>query len=187
MRRGGSGGTEADCNADVVRVVKAALVAGFYPHVVRVKHPETKYTQTQGGAVEKLHNSKDLRYFSKDLGRVFLHPTSVNFHCGKYESRWIVYSERVETAKVYIRDNTMVGSYALLLFGGDVRVLHDEGLVKVDGWATFQAPARIGVLVKELRQRVDQLLLDRINHPSAHLASTPIVRALLELLASEGH
>ena len=187
MRRGGSGGTEADCNADVVRVVKAALVAGFYPHVVRVKYPETKYTQTQGGAVEKLHNSKDLRYFSKDLGRVFLHPTSVNFHCGKYESRWIVYSERVETAKVYIRDNTMVGSYALLLFGGDVRVLHDEGLVKVDGWATFQAPARIGVLVKELRQRVDQLLLDRINHPSAHLASTPIVRALLELLASEGH
>ena len=137
--------------------------------------------------MEKLHNSKDLRYFSKDLGRVFLHPTSVNFHCGKYESRWIVYSERVETAKVYIRDNTMVGSYALLLFGGDVRVLHDEGLVKVDGWATFQAPARIGVLVKELRQRVDQLLLDRINHPSAHLASTPIVRALLELLASEGH
>ena len=54
---------------------------------------------------------------------------------------------------MYIRDNTMVGSYALLLFGGDVRVLHDEGLVKVDDWATFQAPARIGVLVKELRQR----------------------------------
>ena len=190
MRRGSggsNGGTEADSNADVVRVVKAALVAGFYPHVVRVRHPETKYTQTQGGAVEKRHDCKDLRYFSKDLGRVFLHPTSVNFHCGKYESRWIVYSERVETAKVYIRDNTMVGSYALLLFGGDVRVLHDEGLVKVDDWATFQAPARIGVLVKELRQRVDQLLLDRINHPSAHLASTPIVRALLELLASEGH
>ena len=187
MRRRGIGGTEADSNAEIARVIKAALVAGFYPHVVRVKHPETKYTQTTSGAVAKIANSRELKYYSKDLGRVFLHPASVNFHCGKYESRWIVYSERVETAKVYIRDNTMVGAYALLLFGGEITVLHDKGVVRVDDWATFQAPARIGVLVKELRARVDKLLLDRINHPSAALASTPIVRALLELLASEGH
>lgn len=187
MRRRGKGGTEADSNAEIARVIKAALVAGFYPHVVRVKHPETKYTQTTSGAVAKIANSRELKYYSKDLGRVFLHPASVNFHCGKYESRWIVYSERVETAKVYIRDNTMVGAYALLLFGGEITVLHDKGVVRVDDWATFQAPARIGVLVKELRARVDKLLLDRINHPSAALASTPIVRALLELLASEGH
>ena len=111
----------------------------------------------------------------------------MNFHCGKYESRWIVYSERVETAKVFIRDNTMVGAYALLLFGGDINVDHEKGLVRVDDWATFQAPARIGVLVKELRARVDELLAERINHPSADLTSTPVVRALLELLASEGH
>ena len=187
MRRHGSGGTEADSNSNVTRVVKAALVAGFYPHVVRVKHPETKYVQTNAGAVAKEANSRELKYYSKDLGRVFLHPTSVNFHCGKYESRWIVYSERVETAKVYIRDNTMVGAYSLLLFGGDVSVEHDKGFVAVDGWARFQAPARIGVLIRELRQRVDLLLSDRITHPTAHLASTPVVRALLELLASEGH
>ena len=187
MRRYGSGGTEADSNAEVKRVIKAALVAGFYPHVLRVKHPETKYTQTTSGAIAKAANSRELKYYSKDIGRVFLHPASVNFHCGKYESRWLVYSERVETAKVYIRDNTMVGAYALLLFGGDISVAHDKGIVRVDDWATFQAPARIGVLIKELRARVDQLLLDRINHPSAALASTPVVRALLELLASEGH
>ena len=160
---------------------------GFYPHVVRVRHPETKYTQTQGGAVERRHDSKDLRYYSRDLGRVFLHPSSVNFAREKYASRWLVYSERVETAKVYVRDNTMVGSHALLLFGGDVSVLRDEGLVKVDDWATFQAPARIGVLVKELRRRVDRLLLERIDRPAPRLAATPIVRALIELLASEGH
>jgi len=187
MRRYGTGGTEADSNAEVKRVIKAALVAGFYPHVLRVKHPETKYTQTTSGAIAKAANSRELKYYSKDIGRVFLHPASVNFHCGKYESRWLVYSERVETAKVYIRDNTMVGAYALLLFGGDISVAHDKGIVRVDDWATFQAPARIGVLIKELRARVDQLLLDRINHPSAALASTPVVRALLELLASEGH
>ena len=187
IRRDGRGGGVADSNAANVRVVKAALTAGFYPHVVRVRHPETKYTQTQGGAVERRHDSKDLRYYSRDLGRVFLHPGSVNFAREKYASRWLVYSERVETAKVYVRDNTMVGSYALLLFGGDVSVLRDEGLVKVDDWATFQAPARIGVLVKELRRRVDRLLLERIDRPAPRLAATPIVRALIELLASEGH
>jgi len=187
MRRDGFGGGRADSNSDVTRVIKAALVAGFYPHVVRVKHPQTKYTQTTSGAVAKIADGRELKYYSKDLGRVFLHPTSVNFHCGKYESRWIVYSERVETAKVFIRDNTMVGAYALLLFGGDIGVDHEKGLVRVDDWATFQAPARIGVLIKELRARVDELLVERINHPSADLTSTPVVRALLELLASEGH
>ena len=111
----------------------------------------------------------------------------VNLHCGKFESRWIVYSERVETAKVYIRDNTMVGSYSLLLFGGDIAVHHEQGLVRVDDWATFAAPAKIGVLVKALRAKVDELLLARIDHPSATLASTPVVRALLSLLESEGH
>ena len=187
MRRFGTGGTEADSNSEVARVIKGALVAGFYPHVVRVKHPETKYAQTTSGAVAKAANSRELKYYSKDLGRVFLHPASVNFHCGKFESRWIVYSERVETAKVYIRDNTMVGSYSLLLFGGDITVHHDQGLVRIDDWATFAAPAKIGVLVKELRAKVDELLLARINHPSATLASTPVVRALLSLLESEGH
>ena len=33
-------------------------------------------------------------------GRVFLHPSSVNFACGKFESGWLAYSEIVETSKV---------------------------------------------------------------------------------------
>ena len=32
-----------------------------------------------------------------------------------------------------------------------------------DDWATFAAPAKIGVLVKALRAKVDELLLARIN------------------------
>jgi hypothetical protein len=101
---------------------------------------------------------------------------------------WLVYSERVETARVYVRDNTMagrcrlnrvetsvesawfhrfkleydaplskfafnfnvrrytmVGVYALLLFGGELKVDHEKGRLTMDGWAEFNAPARIGV------------------------------------------
>jgi len=45
----------------------------------------------------------------------------------------------------------MVGPYALLLFGGNIEVNHQEGLVTVDGWATFASPAKTAVLLRELR------------------------------------
>ena len=51
-------------------------------------------------------------------GRVFLHPSSVNFRCGKFESGWLAYSEIVETSKVFVRESSMVPVYAVLLFGG---------------------------------------------------------------------
>ena len=54
LKRDGHGGGVADRNAQTGRVVKAALVAGFYPQVVRVKHPDTKFVQTSGGTVEKV-------------------------------------------------------------------------------------------------------------------------------------
>lgn len=37
---------------------------------------------------------------------------------------------------------------------GAITVRHEAGLVQVDGWATFKAPARIAVLVRELRSQV---------------------------------
>jgi ATP-dependent RNA helicase DHX57 len=49
---------------------------------------------------------------------VFLHPGSVNFACGKFESGWLAYSEIVETSRVFVRESSMVPVYAVLLFGG---------------------------------------------------------------------
>ena len=192
MRRVGAGGGDPDRNAKVSRVVKAALVAGFYPQLVRVQHPETKFMQTSGGTVEKESAGRDVKFYCRDIGRVFLHPSSVNLQVGKFESPWLVFSERVKTAKVYIRDNTMVGAYALLLFGGELKVDHEKGRLSVDdGLAQFNAPARIGVLVRELRAAVNRLLEQRISRPvkerqTSPLSASPVVRALLELLATEG-
>ena len=179
MRRGSGGGTEADSNGDVVRVVKAALVAGFYPTLSGFGTPRQSTRRPRAARWRSATTRRTSDTSRKTSVGCFCTPRRSISTAASTSRGGSCTTKRVETAKVYIRDNTMVGSYALLLFGGDVRVLHDDGLVKVDDWATFQAPARIGVLVKELRQRVDQLLLDRINHPSAHLASTPIVRALL--------
>ena len=57
-----------------------------------------------------------------DVGQVFLHPSSVNFHVGRYESNWLIYSERVQTGKIFVREVTMVPTYSLLLFGGQIEV-----------------------------------------------------------------
>jgi ATP-dependent RNA helicase DHX57 len=192
LKREGVGGGVADRNAGVGRVVKAALVAGFYPQVVSVRHPETKFVQTAGGTVEReSRDGRELKFFCEDVGRVFLHPSSVNASAGKFESPWLVFGERVETARVYVRDCTMVGAYALLLFGGDVEVDHEKGRVTMDGgWAQFSAPARIGVLIREMRAAVDKLLERHIDAPVAEgeddLSSSPVVKAVLELLATEG-
>ena len=56
-------------------------------------------------------------------GRVFIHPGSINFDVGKFDSGWLVYTEMVATAKLYVRESSMVPIYALLLFGGKSQLL----------------------------------------------------------------
>ena len=80
-------------------------------------------------------------------GRVFMHPASVNFNCGSFPSGWLLYTDVTETSKVFVREASMVPVYALLLFGGVLTVHHMDGLIRLDGWATFKAPAQIAALV----------------------------------------
>eukprot|EP00850_Spirogloea_muscicola_P006660 SM000032S12044 [mRNA] locus=s32:111779:119402:- [translate_table: standard] len=170
-----------------IRVVKAALCGGFYPNVLRVQHPEKTYAQTEGGTVVKDAAAHELRMYSKNDGRVFLHPSSVNFGVGHFESPWIVYSEKVKTSKVYIRETSMVPAYGLLLFGGgDIGVRHERKLISLDGWMEFEAPARIAVLIRELRGRVASLLADKIGNPALDISSSPVIASLVRLLATDG-
>jgi ATP-dependent RNA helicase DHX57 len=177
---------EVDVNSNVSRIIKAALVAGLYPKLVRAQHPVAKYAKTIGGAVEKMASGREMKYYSRDVGRVFLHPTSVNFNVGKYESTWLVYGDRVQTSKVFVRDCTMVGSYPLLLFGGELDVKHEQGKLVLDDWCEFNAPAKIGVLARELRKKIDQLLTNKVNSPGPISMDNSIVKAMLTLIESEG-
>lgn len=175
-----------NANANSVRVVKALICAGFYPNIVRVHHPEKTYVQTEGGAVVKTAAAHELRFFTKEDGRVFLHPASVNFPVGIFESPYLVFTEKVKTSKIFLRESTMIPAYALLLFGGEIRVKHERQSITVDDWLQFEAPARIAVLIRELRLKVDSILLDKIQQPSVDISSTPVVTALIRLLTTDG-
>ncbi|PRW33164.1 P-loop containing nucleoside triphosphate hydrolase isoform A [Chlorella sorokiniana] len=177
---------EVDEHSSNARTVKATLCCGFYPQLLRVEHPAAKYTKVHGGAVEIENEPHKIKFFDRERGRVFLHPSSVNFSCGKFESGWLAYSEIVETSKVFVRESSMVPVYAVLLFGGSIEVQHEQGMLRVDGWARFKAPARIAVLVRELRNEVSRLLAAKVADPSLDLSRSRVVEAMHHLLATDG-
>ena len=168
------------------RIIKAVLCAGFYPNVVRVKHPEAKYVETSGGAALKDAAGHQVKLYARDVGRVFLHPSSVNYKVGRYESHWCIYSERIQTGKVFVREVTMVPTYSLLLFGGRIDILHEQKQITVDGWVRFEAPAKIAVLFRQLREQVDKLLVQKISRPQMDLFKAPAVDVMLKLLSTDG-
>ncbi|KAF1336029.1 Atp-dependent RNA helicase, partial [Globisporangium splendens] len=189
-------------NSSVPRIIKAALCAGLYGNVAQVVYPEQKYFQSAHGVFTEAHDAKKIRYFIKARGeaetdaannsknqqreRVFLHPSSCNFVQTQYDSPWLLYTELVQTSKVFVRESTMVNPYALLLFGGKLEVVHEKNLLVLDKWIQFHAIARIGVLIKAIRKHLDQLLMEKIEKPALDIAQSELVTAISHLLKSEG-
>jgi ATP-dependent RNA helicase DHX57 len=168
----------ANRNASNTRLVKAVLVAGLYPNLIKCAPPSRPTMPPR------------LTYLGED-GReapVQVHPSSVNHGAKKYAARWMVYHERVQTTSVFVRDCSTVTPYQLLLFGGKIAVQHAAGTLSLDNeWAKFKAPARVGVLLKEIRARLDRVLSDKIERPDEDVQATggPLVEAILQLLNTE--
>jgi len=83
-KSGGGGGSgrfgelsiESNFYSDQLNVIRAALVAGLYPKVVKVVAPERKYNETSSGAIAADHVAKELKFFtlqdddSRDTGMI---------------------------------------------------------------------------------------------------------------------
>jgi ATP-dependent RNA helicase DHX57 len=126
------------------------------------------------------------KLFERSRGRVFVHPSSINFSVTKYDTGWMVYSDIVETSKVFVRQCSSVPVYALLLFGGVVQVHHMQSKVSVDTWASVSAAPKIGVLVRELKKRLDALLSVKLAQPDTEISSTATVSVVIDLLVTDG-
>lgn len=175
-----------DANSHSARVLKACICAGFYPNVAVVREPAKQFVKVEAGAILADAAARELKYVTRSDGRVFLHPSTVNFHARSYETRYLVYSEKVRTSKIFLREVSMIPCYALLLFGGNIDVVHDRNSVVVGGFIDLDAPARIGVLAKQLRARLNELLLEKISRPELDLSANPVVRAVARLLVTDG-
>lgn len=104
-----------NANAGNTHLLRCVICAALYPNVARL--------------TPKGEGNGDLTTVSE---HVSFHPSSVNSRQSARTDRWYVYLEKVETSKVFLRDSTAVSAYALLLFGGQVDVVHDRDRIVVD-------------------------------------------------------
>ncbi|KAG0317927.1 hypothetical protein BGZ99_005957 [Dissophora globulifera] len=174
-------------NSDNTALVKAIILSGLYPNVIKIKMPDAKFDKMIAGAVERETVTKEIRMFTKDDGRVFLHPSSILFQTNQFQVQFLVYFSKLETSKIFVHDATMVPMYGLLLFGGQVQVDHlGRGLEIGDGFIKLRAFARIGVLVNQLKKLLEAVLQAKISNPDMNVSESPVVEMMIKLVSTDG-
>ncbi|KAJ2739280.1 helicase [Coemansia sp. BCRC 34301] len=202
-----TGLVEPSKNATSPMVLKALVCAGLMPNIVRVRMPRPKYTEMIGGTVSKDHEAREVAFyaptlsssstwkaydFSKDR-RVFVHPQSTLFAATKYRaSPFVVYfaQSASDNSRTYLRDATVPGLYALLMFGPPpLTVDHEHRVVGIgaSGALSVRAWPRIAVLATSLRALLDELLRRKLDTPGdIVLAQHPVVQTVLQLIETDG-
>jgi len=78
---------------------------------------------------------------------------------------------QVRSTRIYVRDCTLISPYPLLLFGGEIHVQHVEQVLSVDDRISYKAYAKTGVIFKELRRLLDELLATKLNNAAVDISS----------------
>lgn len=154
-----------------LEMVCAILCAGLYPNVVQCKR-----------------RGKRTAFYTKEVGQVDIHPASVNAGIHQFPLPYLIYSEKVKTTSIFIRDSTNISDYALLLFGGNlVPSKSGEGIEMLDGYLHFSASKSVLELIRKLRGELDKLLNRKIEEPGLDISSEGkgVVAAAVELLHSQ--
>ncbi|KAH9329485.1 hypothetical protein KI387_001593 [Taxus chinensis] len=152
-------------------MVSAVLCAGLFPNVVQCKR-----------------RGKGQSFFTKQDGRVYLHPSSVNSFVSSFPLPYLVYSEKVKTTDIFIRDSTNISDYALLMFGGSLAPSQSgQEIEMLGGYLHFSASKRIMQLVQNLRAELDRILQRKIDNPGLDISvvGKGVVAAVVELLHSD--
>ena len=135
--------------------------------------------------------------------RVWPHPSSLIFDENYFKFPWLVYNTCFITSRPFICDASEISPHAMLLFGGSIIVDSENGTIAVqtpamiaaataaayrDGgqWVRFRADPHIGVLVKALRKRIDELLNEKINDPTSAIDKDKAILAAISLIITEG-
>ncbi|CAL8464644.1 g4179 [Coccomyxa elongata] len=155
-------------------VVKAVLCAALYPNAAVMD-------EAAGRSARPAWND--------GTADVHIHPSSINhpLEAHQFLRPYLVYLEKVRTSRTFLRDCTVVSPMALLLFGGELVVVHEGGYALIDNWIRIRASAPTAVLVKQLRAALDALLEKKAGRPDLDLSATggQIVDTIVKLLCDE--
>ncbi|XP_014204817.1 putative ATP-dependent RNA helicase DHX57 [Copidosoma floridanum] len=184
----GMTGSELNVNNDNYNLLQGLLCAALYPNLVKVLTPEKTFQIQSTGAIPRQPKPEELRFQTKDGGFVNIHPSSINFTVGYYSSPYLVYQEKLKTSRIFIKEVTMVPMLALVLFSGygiDIELHNGTFIISLgDGWIMFateslrtaQLLQHVRVeLVKLLKQKMEDPLLNLVNHPNGRKIIQTIV------------
>jgi len=100
------------------------------------------YRQVEGGVIEKPIEAVQIRLFTEQEGRVFLHPSSCLFKDNRYSGGFVVFHDRLKSTKLYLMDATTSAALPILLFGGQLTVsfaLIISLIIETTRWTTNAA------------------------------------------------
>lgn len=130
-----------------LEMVCAILCAGLYPNVVQCKR-----------------RGKRTALYTKEVGKVDIHPASVNAGVHLFPLPFMVYGEKVKTTSIYIRDSTNISDYALLMFGGNlIPSKTGDRIEMLDGYLHFSASKSVLELIQVISFRTSLSLIDSFN------------------------
>ena len=159
----------ANQNSDNLGLVKAVLVAGLYPNVVKIEPPKGKGGGKGGKKPGRPSPPKmsTRKLWEKDAKEemVSLHPSSVLAGQTTFAQPFLLFHEKIKTSAVYVRDASVVSPFALLLFGGKVNVEHLKGEVTLDNWLKFSVSALNAAMILKMREKLMACMEKKISDP----------------------
>ena len=155
-----------------LHLVRAVIAAGLYPNIVIA--PKSFSGKAAG----------EIAFRGRKHNEIYLHPSTIAFKAKELVSRYGCYHEIMKTSKIYIRDVTAVSKFAILLFGGDLKVYQTHGVCAVDDWLKFKIGAKPATLIKHLRVQLEALLFEKIMDPTIDVAESQKGRAVIDAVAT---
>ena len=130
-------------------VIHAVLVASLYPSIALVD-------EVVPGCAPTWHDGQ---------GSVSIHPTSMlsDVSAAALLRPFVVYSEKMKTSRVFLRDCSVASPLPILLFGRQVEVDHRSSVVVVDGWIKLKVTGRCSAILMAVREQLDELLRSKVQ------------------------
>ena len=179
-----------DNNTTKLSILRALIAGAFSPQFARIAFPDKKFIASASGATELDPEARTIKYYTQDVGRVFVHPSSTLFDAQSFpgDASFMAYFSKMATSKVFIRDLTPFNAYSLLMFAGDVQLdIIGRGII-VDGWLRLTGWARIGALVGRLRALLDDILRQRLETPKdSNQQAQQVVAVVKSLIEWNGY
>ncbi|CDO93522.1 unnamed protein product [Kluyveromyces dobzhanskii CBS 2104] len=174
-------------NNNNFEILKCVISGSFYPNIARVQLPETKFVATGVGAVEKDQDAKLTKYWIRNeefvdklyrneleqesnifpATRAFVHPSSLLFSSSNSlpsDAQNIETADNISDMKKSQSKKLFESSICSSLSYNLNSSLNSPNVV-VDNWSPIRIWCKNGVLIKELRSLVDEVIKEKLENP----------------------